>query len=268
MSDMGAHVSPLRILQITDLHLCPQPGDVMGSGINTDDSLQRVLAQVKRQEPHLDRALVTGDLVHDPVPEAYQRVSQQLNALPCPVHCLPGNHDDTDLMEDTLAGSHLHCGKILSQDDWLIVLLNSAVPEESHGRLEDTELDLLEESLSRHPSRHALVCLHHPVVPVGTPWMDRIGLRNADDFWGVIDQHDKVRAVIFGHAHQVVDQTRNGVRLLCAPSTGAQFAPGSQTVRLDDLPPGYRRLDLFPDGRIHTWVEYLPQAPEWRLCGS
>ncbi|MCG5515633.1 MULTISPECIES: 3',5'-cyclic-AMP phosphodiesterase [unclassified Ectothiorhodospira] len=268
MSYTGAQVRPLRILQITDLHLCPQPGDVMDSGINTDDSLQRVLAQVKQQEPHLDRVLVTGDLVHEPVPEAYQRVSRQLSPLPCPVHCLPGNHDDADLMEDTLAASNLHCGKILSLDDWLIVLLNSTVPGASHGKLDEAELELLEESLSRHPSSHALICLHHPVIPVGSPWMDRIGLCNADDFLGVIDEHDKVRGVLFGHAHQAVDRTRNGVRLLCAPSTGAQFAPRSQTPRLDDLPPGYRRLDLFPDGRIDTWVNYLPQVPEWRLCGT
>jgi Icc protein len=44
---------------------------------------------------------------------------------------------------------------------------------------------------------------------------------------------------------------------MSTPSTCIQFKPGSKTFALDDLPPGYRRLDLHADGNIDTAVERL-----------
>ncbi|MCG5534607.1 phosphodiesterase [Ectothiorhodospira mobilis] len=268
MSLTGLTARPLRVLQISDLHLCPEPGDVMGSGVDTDESLAQVLSRAQQREHPLDLMMVTGDLVHTPEGDAYRRLRRTFNRLPWPVHCLPGNHDEPDLMEDTLAGDNIDCRKVLIRGDWLILLLDSVVPGESAGYLDDHELALLEETLSRHPARNALICLHHPVIPLGSAWMDRIGLANTDDLFRVIDAHPKVRAVLFGHAHREVDETRNGVRLLGAPSTGVQFAPHTPEPRLDDLPPGYRHLELHADGRVQTRVEYLPQATALRRRAS
>ena len=41
-----------------------------------------------------------------------------------------------------------------------------------------------------------------------------------DVFDEVLDRHDNVRALLWGHIHQAFDQSRNGVRLLATPSTG------------------------------------------------
>ncbi|MFP4160823.1 MAG: phosphodiesterase [Ectothiorhodospira sp.] len=268
MSLTGLTARPLRVLQITDLHLCPEPGDVMGSGVDTDDSLERVLRRVRGREHPLDLMMVTGDLVHTPGAAPYRRLRRAFHSLPWPVHCLPGNHDDPDLMEDTLAGDNIDCRKVLTRGDWLIILLDSVVCGESAGHLDDNELALLEEALSRHPARNALIALHHPVIPLGTPWMDRIGLTNAGAFFRVIDAHPKVRGILFGHAHREVDKTRNGVRLLGAPSTSVQFRPHTAAPRVDDLPPGYRLLELHADGRIETWAQYLLQEAALRRRAS
>jgi Icc protein len=62
--------------------------------------------------------------------------------------------------------------------------------------------------------------------------------------------------------HQVHDTERNGVKLFSTPSTCAQFLPLSNSFAIDRRPPGYRWLDLNPDGTITTevvWVEgYTP----------
>ena len=47
---------------------------------------------------------------------------------------------------------------------------------------------------------------------------------------------------------------------MSTPSTCMQFKPGSKDFALDDLAPGYRRIELFADGRIDTEV--------LRLAGS
>src|SRR5690606_41614859 len=40
---------------------------------------------------------------------------------------------------------------------WVIILLDSAVPEQVYGNLEQTELDFLEQALADHADRHVMV---------------------------------------------------------------------------------------------------------------
>jgi Icc protein len=138
-------------------------------------------------------------------------------------------------------------------------MLNSCDPGHVGGRLSFDELTRLDAALSGSPA-HALVCLHHHPVDMGSRWLDGIGLANAEDFWRVVDAHRHVRGVAWGHVHQVYDAERNGVRLLGTPSTCAQFLPKSERFALDSNPPAYRRLDLLDDGGIHSevrWVELV-----------
>jgi Icc protein len=54
------------------------------------------------------------------------------------------------------------------------------------------------------------------------------------------------------------------VRLLGTPSTSAQFKPRVDHFEIDDLPPAFRWLDLYPDGRLDTglcWVDPGTLAP-------
>ena len=95
-------------------------------------------------------------------------------------------------------------------------------------------------------------------MPVGSAWLDRIGLGNADEFFRIIDAHPRVRGILWGHVHQQYDGLRHGVRLLGTPSTCAQFLPLSPDFALDVRPPAFRTLDLAADGSIFTdlhWVD-------------
>jgi 3',5'-cyclic-AMP phosphodiesterase len=50
---------------------------------------------------------------------------------------------------------------------------------------------------------------------------------------------------------------------MATPATCAQFVPGSADFAIDDRPPGYRVLELMPDGSIATevcWLETYAQA--------
>jgi Icc protein len=49
----------------------------------------------------------------------------------------------------------------------------------------------------------------------------------------------------------------NGVRYMATPATCAQFKPRSDDFALDDKPPGYRVLELMPDGSIATEVVWV-----------
>jgi len=96
---------------------------------------------------------------------------------------------------------------------------------------------------------------------VGSRWLDAMAVDNADELFRLIDAAPQVRAILWGHVHQVYEGERKGVRLLSCPSTCVQFLPGSDGFALDTLPPGYRWLTLYPDGRIDSGVERLPAYP-------
>jgi Icc protein len=73
----------------------------------------------------------------------------------------------------------------------------------------------------------------------------------------VLDVSPRVRGVVWGHVHQLHDSQRNGVRLLGTPSSCFQFAPFLDQPALDERGPGWRWIELHPDGRIATRVQWV-----------
>ncbi|MEJ2532701.1 MAG: 3',5'-cyclic-AMP phosphodiesterase [Halioglobus sp.] len=242
----------VRVVQLTDTHLCRARGGTL-LGMDTDRSLQAVIAQVKRERPRIDLLLGTGDLSDRGARSAYERLQVYFDQL-CPdSFWLPGNHDDRVEMEAVVN----HSARLSSEirvAGWQILMLDSQVPGEVGGRLGEQELTLLDTALqmAREEALYTLVCLHHQPMAIGCDWLDEQMVADAGDFFGILDRYAGVRGVLWGHVHQQVSRRRNGVLLMASPSTCVQFAPGSSDFQADDQPPGYRWLDLCPDGSIET----------------
>lgn len=256
----------MQVLHITDPHLY---GNVGGNlrGVETDSSLRNVLDEAFANGTDAYAAvLVTGDLVQDD-PSGYLRFKSILGNLRVPVLCVPGNHDEPDLMQASLAAEPFrYCGSH-AIGEWRFVMLDSYDPGHVGGRLTAAELARLDADLGRSPT-HALVCLHHHPVTMGSRWLDGVGLANAEDFWRVIDRHPHVRGVAWGHVHQLYEGERNGVRLFATPSTCAQFLPHSDRYAVDSRPPAYRRFELHADGRIETEARWIESRPLARLAAG
>jgi Icc protein len=250
-------MTALHLLQITDPHLVDDPAGEH-RGMVPLETLRAVLRAARPDTA--DVLLLTGDVVHDD-PGGYLRARQEFAALGKPVLCIPGNHDDPDLMRSALGGEPFrHCGHH-DFAGWRIVMLDSHVPGGAEGLLVDAELRRLHAALAGAPDRHVLVVLHHHPVPSESRWLDTVGLVNGDAFLEVIDRHANVRGILWGHVHQQFDGVRrNGhgdLRLMATPSSCVQFLPRADDFALDDRPPGYRQLVLHADGRIDTQVQWL-----------
>lgn len=241
------------LVQLSDSHLFAD-ADVTLLGMNTRESLQRVIDLVREQQPHIDLVLATGDLSQDGTLASYQQFRHMTAPMGAPARWLAGNHDEPQIMADAAVHSDL-LEPVVDVGNWRITLLDSAVPGSVPGYLQDQQLQLLVQALSEAPNRHHLVCLHHHPVSIGCAWMEPIGLRNPDALFAVLDRFPQVKAVLWGHVHQEIDDQRNGVRLLASPSTCIQFAPGSDDFQVSDQAPGYRWLRLRADGRLETGVE-------------
>lgn len=250
----------LVILHITDTHLYADPGSTL-LGLNTLDSLQQVLKTAMESTPRKpDLLLATGDLVHDASAEGYQLFAETVQATGLPVYCLPGNHDNPDVMKATLPPLGISVSENLQLDRWKILLLDSTVPGEEGGHLNEETLSELTEILG-NDSRNTLICLHHQPLPVGSRWIDRIGADNGEALFELVRNEDHVKAVLFGHVHQAVDRYEKHVRVLATPSTCIQFEAGLERFKVSDRPPAARILSLSARGDIHTELVELAAIP-------
>ena len=242
-------------MQLTDTHISAGEDDTL-AGVDTTGTLQDVIAAVKRHED-LDLALVTGDLAETPTGDTYNKLAELLRQVRMPVHCLPGNHDDPELMQRLLNTGNVSTAGNLTCGNWSIILLDTHSPGEQGGYLCATELATLDAALQNSRDRHVLVCLHHQPVDIHSPWMDRMALKNSDALFRVLDRHGNIRGIVWGHIHQDFTATRNGVLLFGSPSTCIQFRPQAEVATIDDKPPAYRRFTLAEDGGIQTRVHWL-----------
>ena len=251
----------LTVLQISDTHL-HATADSRMRGVTTYATLLSVLEHVQRDRRWpVDAILATGDIVQDESRAGYERFRTTLTPLGVPVLSIPGNHDDPKLMGEILHSGSFQLGGELRQGPWSIVLLSTFLAGEDAGGLGPARLQGLRKALAAHAGQHVLVAMHHHPLPMGSAWLDGVALRDAAQFWEVIDAFPNVRGVICGHVHQASDQMRNDVQFMSTPSTCAQFLPRSEFFALDERPPGFRWLALHADGRIETEVAWAPKPP-------
>ena len=248
-------MSALRLVQFTDPHLYADR-DGRLRGVETYAALLKVIEHARQNHWPCDGVLATGDLVQDDA-GGYATFCEVFDKLGVPIYCIPGNHDEIHAMRAALARAPYQLGGTLRKGNWQVVLLDSCIDGAAAGNLSQQSLAALERSLTEGRNLHTLVCLHHQPIPMGSRWLDHVGLENAAELLRVLDGHANVRGVLWGHVHQAYDGDRNGVLYMSTPSTCAQFLPGSDHFELDRRPPGYRWLDLAADGTISTRVVWL-----------
>lgn len=223
----------------------------------TAESLQQVLDHYASGDWRADRVLVTGDLIQDDSAEAYDRFREFLLPLNMRIHCVPGNHDIRALMQKVCRVPPFSYCAYEEIGDWLLLGIDSCVRDEAGGRVTGEELERLTTTIDDSDARHVMVCLHHPPVPMGSAWLDSVGLANGEEFLERLKATGRVRLAVFGHVHQAYDQEHDGIRIIATPSTCRQFKPRSDKFAVDERPPAYRRITLSGDGSFDTELVWI-----------
>lgn len=251
-------MSVLRVLHLTDTHILAEPLQTL-YGVDTHARTAALLDHVRRTAGVPDMALLSGDCVDAPSPAAYARLKTLLDEhLAAPCLMLPGNHDAPALLKAMFPQSAV---PHVVRGNWLFVLLDSTRSGSPSGALADAELARLDATLAAYPGRHALIALHHPPLPVGSLWMDGMGLAedSAARLLKILGRSGNARVVLCGHAHQEHEWTLDGLHVFLTPSSVIQFSPGCDAFMLDSLPPGCRWLEFHPDGGFDSRVIWLPE---------
>lgn len=249
-----------HVLHITDCHLVAAGTELIG--VDTQASLEAVLEQaVSERTP--DAVIASGDIAHDPLPQVYGRFLETLQRYTtAPVMCLPGNHDVLGAMQAAqlpLSPLAVAC--------WSLLPLDSHEDDAPRALITRTDRVAVARYLAAATGAHCLLATHHPLVPVNCPWLDKDRIQNPEELieWlserSALDGAARLRGIVFGHTHQVVDDVCGGLPVFGAPSTCFQFAPNSTSFSIDTLPPGYRWLVLRDDGSVESQVRRVESFP-------
>ena len=250
-------MAALKILQISDLHVTPHSGETM-LGIDTEAFFQRTLEHAYEHHGPFALILLTGDLAQDPCSDSYQRICNYLLNYNTPCLCLPGNHDDFELMQQHLNAGSVSCDKQMFIGNWHIVLLNSQKTNSPIGALAAAELDFLKDALVSHPNSPTLIAMHHHCIPSSSSWLNTMQVENSDAFLALITPQTQVKGVTFGHVHQDYSKHIGHIDIFACPASCFQFTPDSEHFSIADTSPGYRIFELHPGGGLKSEVYRLP----------
>lgn len=261
----------MRIVQLSDLHLQP-PGQRLYGQVDTAACLEAALARIATLAP--DLLLISGDLSDRGSDAEYAYLAQALAPLSCPVALMPGNHDRREALRAAFpaqgwAGEgEAPCHRRLDVASGTLLLLDTVVPGQEHGQVDDAALDWLEAAC---PTRaRTLLVMHHPPFSIGVAGMDAIACRGAAALNAWLVRRPNVEAVLCGHVHRFVATSFAGRPALTAPSPAHQIALDLDGPAADlafTLEPGAFLLHLWaPGSPLTTHCVPCATAPAYRYA--
>ncbi|MFD1152256.1 phosphodiesterase [Saccharothrix hoggarensis] len=198
-------------------------------------SLRHALGRVLALDPRPDCVVITGDLTEHGDVDAYAQLRQVIGDFPLPLHLTTGNHDHPAALLEVFGGTSFLGGATsthyaVAHPGFTVIALDSWQHGTPAGHVGDDQLSWLDDVLAQRPDVPAFVCLHHPPVEVGLPFLDGMRLDNGPALGAVLSRHHNVARVLAGHVHRVVSAPFAGTSVSVAPSTYRQT---SLTLRAD-----------------------------------
>jgi Icc protein len=198
-----------------------------------------------------DRMIVTGDLVHEEGPDAYHMVREILTPWEDKLRVIPGNHDMRDGMWEAFGDRINGCPSAVTFEDevgaWQLIGLDTLLDGAVEGDLTGPQWEWLENRLESS-NQPTVLFMHHPPVFIGSEWVDKLGLLSFIPFANLVERFEQIKLVVCGHVHQDYQTELFQATVVTTPSTSVQFKMNSDEFATDDLPPGFRILDLYDDG--------------------
>lgn len=254
----------LTFIHLSDTHISPDPEyGTHHAPWSTQEGARALVRAVNELPFQPDFILHSGDVVYDPVAEAYHTARDILKELKSPIYYLAGNHDQPQALQQILLGqenptSPFHYNLEINGVQ-LVCLDTNGPAEPPRGNVIPEQLQWLDEICTAPDNRPLIVAMHHNPLPIYSPWLDDyMRLINGEDVHRVLMKaRHRLRGVFFGHVHQNISYYREGILYTSALSSWNQFLayPGlDNTVPDSEAQPGFNVVTLTHDQTfIRQW---------------
>jgi 3',5'-cyclic-AMP phosphodiesterase len=254
---MGSYL----LVQISDVHLTADGW--LPPGVRPRDNLLRGLRMLQESGIRPDVFLLTGDLADAGDPVCYDDLAAILAAAAdengASVIYLPGNHDDRAAFRRHLLGGAGQ--EPINQTHWRdglrIIALDSTIPGEGGGALDDQTLGYLRSEIATAAPDGTVVALHHPPFPSPIQPMAQIALRDPERLRDAITGSD-VRIVLAGHYHHEALGTLGPVPVWGSPATAYRGDTTSAQVFRKLPGSAFSQIALSTEGTVVTVLPITP----------
>ncbi|MEM7324449.1 MAG: phosphodiesterase [Actinomycetota bacterium] len=268
----------MLLAQLTDTHILAPDFDGE-QYVDNNDRLAKAIAALNAENVRPEVVLFTGDLTDTGSAVEMALLAELLAPLEIPLLPLPGNHDLRETFRTAFempwATEDSHLGWVAELDDLTIVGVDTIIPGEHGGLIDDERLEWLTESLDDTGDRPTAIAMHHPPFLSGIHWMDEMGLDGRDRFVELVGRYPNLTRIFCGHIHRPLVANVGGAVATVGLSTvhhvHLDLDPAAPVAVIRD-PVGYQ-LHQF-DGA--TWVSHNryietgedPITPAWAESAS
>jgi 3',5'-cyclic-AMP phosphodiesterase len=212
---------------LSDTHIAADRKTI-AHDINMTDNLLAISSEIRASTELPEHLLIAGDCAYNRGQiEDYQTFVELLKPLRTdgiPIHLALGNHDHREHFLKIVKpprparrspGDHYVTLIESERANWF--LLDSLEKTLSTpGLLGEQQLKWLAETLDRHPTKPALIVVHHNPVTGQV----QAALKDTDALFAVLAPRKQVKAYFFGHTHRWnLSRHESGIHLVNLPTT-------------------------------------------------
>lgn len=238
-----------RILLMSDLHFTGNPY----YSVTNSERLELLLSDIKEEhgKSPLDMILLLGDYALDfwinigcyvekGISRTQEFFNDFLDKLPCPVHVIPGNHEQYGHAKwKEIAGSPRQFSVVL-EDSVFLMLDNYALDldPQTHvdGTYSNADVGFIQAELERYPDKRFFLCAHDFYYKIETP-----------EFKSLVRDEKRIAALFAGHMHnsQAICLGSEYANKFLFRTGQYSYSPISTAAHKNW---GFRDLNIDPDG--------------------
>ena len=256
----------MKLIHVTDPHLLA-PGELLHS-LDPLSRFNACIHSINERESDADIVVVTGDLADRGQLSAYRALQRELERLVLPYRLLIGNHDDranfVSVFNDACIDEHGFVQGVLPTAAGRFLFLDTVQAGQSAGIYCRKRCQWLQRALADCAAEPVYLFMHHPPFDVSIPFLDRIGLDNKQAFVDVIDGHDNIRHLFFGHVHRPISGSWRGIPFSTLTSTNHQVVLNMKDIgplNYWDEAPTYSVVLLHAEQTIVHTYPYMNTKP-------
>lgn len=264
----------MKFVHISDLHFATNPQAAeLTPGLSNS---QRAVADITEKFADADFVVATGDIAADPDLGAYELAASTLSQLPMPVHTIPGNHDDRQMIVSALP--NMRCddyGFVQKVEEFSYgvgLFLDTLKLGRPGGEYCERRQAWLKAQLSRYQGEPLFIFMHHAPFKTGLVAMDIMGLDDGHSrqLAEIFTLHKGPKQLFLGHYHRAFSGLWQGIAFSCVPSmivqVGLELAEPSKAGIVYE-PPQYAVVLADAERSIVHYHQYASGLP-WHSIPS